>query len=1591
MKKSKKILISLIMFFVVSLTVGITKTSVEVFASNNFSNFAEVEDVTNYIFGEKEIQSIEYLYGFNDSPDYIYVDFADYGYAVYFSETMELMEYSPIGELPYENKSEQKYYAGPSNYFAKKDDRFVNAVTGDDLHLTKDEAGAYSRQIASCFSVGDTQQQSSLINTNQEYENNFIENKSPEIDKENLIVADPPGATGTTYIPNAEYFAANPTHGYNLHGTCGSVAAQILLGYNNYYNDRRIIAPQHLNGEWNNSTGNNDIYDPANYRNRDFNPNVCIDPMKINYQTAGTNYDFYNYVISSIEPTALECTCTTTETIISGDTAYVTVTIHYPDGTSKTTKSTRPAEPGERGSRDTDHTHEGSSINDVKNGLESILNSRIANDQYTINADQKLLRAIDSAPIKAEIDAGRPLIISTSSRLGGDDHWVVGYGYQDYTYPTGHDYEGKTYSGYVVHYGWIDDIRIWVNKAWCSGYISLQLNHSHDYSIDTNINIYTGKRELRCAGCGHRTVDDLFTFNTSGDTITGFNYDLTGEINIPSVINDNTITGIGDYAFANQTGITSINLPNTITTIGDSAFSGCSNLISIDIKQSVTSIGECAFYGCASLKSIILPGNVTSIGKSTFNGCAKLERIALSNSLTSIGGYAFNGCAKLDNITLPNSLTSIGESAFRDCTSLQEINILESVTSIGNKAFGGCSNLRTVYWNATNCTKAGYERMLVFDGCESLTFVIISENVETIPAYAFSYCSNIKSIEIPDSVTTIGDYAFSCCSGLAKVEIHASVENMGRSVFLGCDGLKSAMVNNKIIWDYAFCGCDNLTDVTLGGNVTTIKSYAFANCDSLESITVPENVKDIGEYIFSGCNNLQLIDFKADNCNDFIANGDPFEDIDSKSLTINFDCNKVPDYIAFWNNGIAEVRLGDKVRSIGQNSFHRCGMIKVYISEGVEGICEGVFGDCNNLVNIEVSPNNSTYFSENNCLIRKSDSTLIAACNTSVIPSCVKNIAKNAFVELNMTSLTIPNTVTHIEAGAFRTMRLKNISLPIEGDGSPAWQSFASLFGDDREYMPSGMSVSITNGSTIHESAFYGSSFVSTINLPETIEALGANAFAYCGLREINLPNTIEVLSDKVFLSCSGLREINLPNNLREIHGAFSGCRNLEMLRIPASVTLIKGNAFQYCDGLYFIELQRTAAQGITVIEKGTFGRLTNNTFANSKLKGITVNDKDSYDMYVNQFLANGEPILADFVTFKELKFKLLDDESYSVTRGRIFLQGTIEIPAYHDGKPVTVIEQNAFKGCEFIESIKIPETVMVIKSGAFDDCENLRTLQIQRHNSSGIVDLSADIFGETHIWGNIILQDEATYLAYVSAYPKYEDLFIYYEGNLNYELKSDGTYKITGKAAVNEEESDVLFIPSYYNGKPITEIGNEAFMDRSFRSVIFMGGSKIQTIGNKAFYNCTELYCIEIPISVQYIGDQAFAGTDLKSITLRSGIEVGTSAFASSVTVYTDAAVVPENWSFVDGHYIFYDCELSEAANYVETICVQERNGYEGALYDPYRQLHSGTMWGANPVAPYFLTDYSELVSYTLKEIIDGAVPCGTIIYAIMGYAVTI
>ena len=142
--------------------------------------------------------------------------------------------------------------------------------------------------------------------------------------------------------------------------------------------------------------------------------------------------------------------------------------------------------------------------------------------------------------------------------------------------------------------------------------------------------------------------------------------------------------------------VTSIVIEEGVTSIGDYAFENCDNLTSITIPGNVESIGEGAFYSCNNLTDVTLQDGVKSIGDSAFIWCNNLTNIVLPNSVTSVGRYAFYKCTGLTSITIPDSVTSIGASAFGYCSDLISITIPDSVTSIGAMAFHSCSNLQTI-------------------------------------------------------------------------------------------------------------------------------------------------------------------------------------------------------------------------------------------------------------------------------------------------------------------------------------------------------------------------------------------------------------------------------------------------------------------------------------------------------------------------------------------------------------------------------------------------------------------------------------------------------------------------------------------------------------------------------------------------------------------------------------------------------------------------------------------------------------------------------------------------------------------------------
>lgn len=101
-----------------------------------------------------------------------------------------------------------------------------------------------------------------------------------------------------------------------------------------------------------------------------------------------------------------------------------------------------------------------------------------------------------------------------------------------------------------------------------------------------------------------------------------------------------------------------------------------------------------------------------------------------------------------------------------------------------------------------------------------------------------------------------------------------------------------------------------------------------------------------------------------------------------------------------------------------------------------------------------------------------------------------------------------------------------------------------------------------------HEEAYQGPTDV-TIAAPdqELFFAIGDKCFTDCDwMTSVQLPDTIQAIGSHAFENCISLRGIQLPDSLKIVDEcAFSGCTSLEAVSIPASVSFLAEDAFQNC------------------------------------------------------------------------------------------------------------------------------------------------------------------------------------------------------------------------------------------------------------------------------------------------------------------------------------------------------------------------------------------------------------------------------------------
>lgn len=221
----------------------------------------------------------------------------------------------------------------------------------------------------------------------------------------------------------------------------------------------------------------------------------------------------------------------------------------------------------------------------------------------------------------------------------------------------------------------------------------------------------------------------------------------------------------------------------TVTQIKSSAFMDCTNLTGVTIPESVEIIGANAFYGCTGLVSVTIPANVTTVNKYAFHTCSSLTDVKLSYGVKVLGRGVFKNCYKLSSIVIPDSVTSCGIALFDNCTGLKYAKVSNSMISIPESMFIRCKNLEHVDM-PYGITKIGAE---AFYDCNKLTDVEIPDSVTYIDVNAFYICKNIRYLRIPSSVTGIAYGVFGSNYRLHTVIIPTSVKKLGKLSFSSCD------------------------------------------------------------------------------------------------------------------------------------------------------------------------------------------------------------------------------------------------------------------------------------------------------------------------------------------------------------------------------------------------------------------------------------------------------------------------------------------------------------------------------------------------------------------------------------------------------------------------------------------------------------------------------------------------------------------------------------------------------------------------------------------------------------------------------------
>lgn len=821
---------------------------------------------------------------------------------------------------------------------------------------------------------------------------------------------------------------------------------------------------------------------------------------------------------------------------------------------------------------------------------------------------------------------------------------------------------------------------------------------------------------------------------------------------------------------------------------------------------------------------------------------SKVTEIIVDDTVTTIGNYLFYGHSALQKVTFGSGLTRIGDYAFANCTAFeaQDAEWNCPVTEFGSYAFANCS-IKNAGIPAT-ITKLGIG---VFSGnpVEQISYRATAAAAHTADVVPFSGLADSvdTTITIADSVTSVPAFMFYKAE-VEKINIGTGVASIGEAAFSGSKTAEVAIPNGNAAYR-----------VNADGNLYT--------ADNLTIIAYLGKHQDAAYTLATGVNTIAAGAFY----------GHPYLE------RMTFDATVI-------NIGKEAFFACEKLESIAVNDFmdEASFLAEVTVGENWSGNAEVIFSGLAWDIGVTKGAMTATLYSDGRLAITGS--------------GLMKNWASASAVDW----YSKRNTITKVT---------------FDGD----IQSIGAY-------------------------AFSGCESLSDCVLPDSVSSIGQYAFFDCkGITFFRVPDKVTTINTYTFANCTSLYWVDCGLGVQSIEPfAFAGCPTARYIAINGSATEVKGNAFQGDKNATLLivgKQQMTDFTDYTGINDAATGSVDTKVFRICYLKDIeqgrllkryaannttaAIGSTGSYantsDLYAYSFDSNNDG-KADYLHVAGASAMETTWADKTQVPWNEIRETLTKICVEDD---VTSVGPYAFEDCTALTFARIGKGAATFSTHAFYNCSSLKEFLCNvRSFSTGSLTADSNVFVNAGASDgfSVVFEDDATRI------PGY---LFYNCKNLTNLTLGKGISSINSFAFAGCTGMKTLYIKSTKidstDPKIFTDAGKDSggftvelaanvtkLPDNLFystdgnpyvTSVFADAGSKLESIGSSAFFDCNRLESAYFAncTMLTYIHNAAFKGcTRLVSADFSNCIKlqkINSEAFANCMnladfTISNDEAI---------------------------------------------------------------------------------------------------